>query len=250
MPRHIQSKWAKTIALLSSPSLRGYIPITKRMNAASMKQMLHQYSMVYIKPNQGTFGNGVMRVEWSGASKGKPYQYQSGLRIRRFSRFESMYASILRETRRRHYLVQKGIHLLKYRGNRFDIRVMVQQSPKRRWEATGMIGRVAHPGKVVTNFHSGGKLQPVEQLLGNYLLPKRKLRYMGRLKSLGLEAAHVMGARFRGVKEIGLDVAVDARLKPWILEVNTRPDPFIFRRLKDKRIFAKVIRYAKAYGRL
>ncbi|MGO4276757.1 YheC/YheD family protein, partial [Paenibacillus sp. TAF58] len=38
-------------------------------------------------------------------------------------------------------------------------------------------------------------------------------------------------------------------LKPWVLEVNTAPDPFIFNQLKDKKMFFKVLRYARANGR-
>ncbi|UUZ90327.1 YheC/YheD family protein [Paenibacillus sp. P25] len=45
-------------------------------------------------------------------------------------------------------------------------------------------------------------------------------------------------------------MAIDQKLYPWILEVNTWPDPWIFRKLKDKRIFRRIYRYSKAYGRL
>ncbi|MNI11172.1 Endospore coat-associated protein YheD [compost metagenome] len=252
MPTHITSKWKKTKAIAVNSSIREHIPITKRMTKESLKSMLEEYNMVYIKPDKGTFGNGVMRVERKGHTdhEGAGYQYQAGEKLKKFKGFEAMYKSICKHKRKRKYLVQKGINLLKYKGNRFDLRVMVQQSPKRKWETTGVIGRVAHPKKIVTNFHSGGTLKPVGVLLNNYLSNNRKVPYIGKLKSLGLDVAKTMHAHYRGVKEIGLDVALDKELKPWILEVNTRPDPFIFRRLKNKRIFAKIVRYARAYKRL
>jgi hypothetical protein len=55
-----------------------------------------------------------------------------------------------------------------------------------------------------------------------------------------------MQQRFPGVKEIGVDLAIDNQFKPWILEVNTLPDPYIFRRLNNKAVFGKIIRYARA----
>ncbi|MBP1992967.1 YheC/YheD family protein [Paenibacillus eucommiae] len=250
MRRHVYSKWAKTIALNAHSNIRKYVPITKRLNKESLKQMLEQYGMVYIKPDTGTFGNGVMRVEWNPGENGASYKYQSGLRIKRFHEYSKLYASIRKDIRKRNYLVQKGIHLLKYKGNRFDLRVMVQQDPNRKWETTGVIGRVAHPRKIVTNFHNGGTLKSVDQLLGSYLSSTSRQRYVGKLKSLGLDVAKAMHKKYRGIKEIGLDVALDKELNPWILEVNTSPDPFIFRRLKDKSIFAKIVRYAKRYKRL
>ncbi|SDO81764.1 YheC/D like ATP-grasp [Paenibacillus sp. yr247] len=248
--RYVTSKIAKTKALEASVKLREYVPITKQMNLESLKQMLSQYKMVYIKPNVGMFGNGVIRVEMAEDGARKLYSYQSGVRLRQFKTFQEMYASIHKLTKKRNYLVQKGIHLLKYKGNRFDLRVMVQQTPLRKWETTGVIGRVAHPSKVVTNFHNGGTLKPVDILLHKYLPANKQKAYVKKLYVLGIQVAKAINARYKGVKEIGVDVALDNELHPWILEVNTSPDPYIFRRLKDKRIFAKIRRYAKAYGRL
>ncbi|MBD0383559.1 YheC/YheD family protein [Paenibacillus sp. WST5] len=248
--RYVQSKWGKTKAVESTQALRQYVPDTKRMTRETLLQMLREYRMVYIKPNVGMFGNGVIRVEWTENAKKSPYSYQYGVRLRHFDTFEEIYASIRKVTNKRYYLVQKGIDLLKYKGNRFDLRVMVQQTPQRRWETTGIIGRVAHPDKIVTNFHSGGTLKPIETLLAKYISANERKSYINKLRVIGLQVAKSMDNRYKGVKEIGVDVALDKDLHPWILEVNTSPDPFIFLRLKDKRVFTKIKRYAKAYGRL
>lgn len=248
--RYVSSKIGKTMAVVSDESLRKYVPSTKRMTAATLQEMLEQYKMVYVKPNIGMFGNGVIRIELAGEDAERPYSYQSGVTLKRFKTFADMFASLLKVTRKRPYLVQKGIHLLTYKGNRFDLRVMVQQTPARKWETTGVIGRVAHPAKIVTNFHSGGTLKSVDTLLKNYLPPTERNGYVKQLHVMGIQVAKAINARYKGVKEIGVDVALDKDLNPWVLEVNTSPDPFIFRRLSDKRIFAKIRKYAKAYGRL
>ncbi|KRE65195.1 YheC/YheD family protein [Paenibacillus sp. Soil750] len=248
--RYVSSKIGKTKAVESVESLRKYVPSTKRMNSVTLQEMLEQYKMVYVKPNIGMFGNGVIRIELTGEEAERSYSYQSGVTIKRFKTFNDMYVSLLKVTRKRRYLVQKGIHLLTYKGNRFDLRVMVQQTPARKWETTGIIGRVAHPAKIVTNFHNGGTLKSVDTLLKKYLPRAERTGYVNELQVMGIQVAKAINTRYRGVKEIGVDVALDKDLQPWILEVNTSPDPYIFRRLKDKRIFAKIRRYAKAYGRL
>lgn len=246
MQRFVHSKWRKTQALLKQESVQPHIPETERMTKEHLEGMLSKYRMVYIKPDKGSYGNGVMRVE----KRENGYVYQSGIVARTFSTYQPLYEALLRATRGRTYLVQKGIHLLKYQGRRFDIRVMVQQTPAKRWEATGMIGRVAAPKKIVTNYHNGGQLKEVPLLMSGYISGEQKRQFMSKLSSIGVTVAKQLESAFPGIKEIGLDIAVDKQLKPWILEVNTCPDPYIFRRLRDKNVYRKVIHYAKAYGKI
>jgi glutathione synthase/RimK-type ligase-like ATP-grasp enzyme len=246
MQRYVTSKWVKTAALLENDKLRLHVPKTVRMTRDSLQSMLHEYRMIYIKPDIGMFGNGVMRVEWNPEII-PSYKYQLRESPRSFMSFDSMYDDILRKTKKRTYLAQKGIQLLKYHKRRFDIRVMVQKNLHNRWETSGWIGRVAHPKKIVTNYHSGGTLKSIEVLLAAYLNENEKSQYIHKLKRLGTKVAKQLNKRFPGIKEIGIDLALDQQLRPWILEVNTKPDPYIFRILKNRSIFGKVIRYARAH---
>jgi glutathione synthase/RimK-type ligase-like ATP-grasp enzyme len=244
--RFVHSKWKKTQALVGNQSVREHIPDTRFMTRENLESMLNQYGMVYVKPDKGSFGIGVIRVERTG----EEFKYQAGTTIRTFPGYEALFLDLKRVTRNRSYLAQKGIHLLKYKGRRFDIRVMVQKSPLQHWESTAMVGRVAHPKKIVTNYHNGGTLKSVPDLMGTYMNLDELGRFVRQLKSLGIAVARQLEAKYPGIKEIGIDIAVDQNKKYWILEVNTCPDPYIFKILKDKSVFRRVIRYAKAYGRI
>jgi glutathione synthase/RimK-type ligase-like ATP-grasp enzyme len=236
-PRNIPDKWKKHEVLRKHARLSRYMPETRRLTRSSLDAMLRKYGMVYVKPVIGSLGAGVMRVE----RRGSGLQYQAGLRIRRFARLRPGYAAIVRETRRKPYMVQQGIRLARYRGRPFDIRVMVQRTPKRSWTVTGMAGRVAHPRKVVTNGSQGGTIYPVSVLLPH----SARLRHIGRI---GIRAARRMRAVFPGVVEIGLDVAIDRAGKPWILEANTRPDPCPFTKLPSRGALRRIVRYQAAWG--
>lgn len=245
MSQYVGSKWRKTAALMRNGRLRPHIPKTVLYGPSRLKLMLRQYGMVYAKPVSGMHGKGVLCVERASEA----YRLRYGRRTIAFRSFARLCEAIRTLQRGKPYIIQRGIRLLKHEGRPFDLRVMAQRSPARKWETTGIIGRVAAPRRIVTNYHAGGKLATVERLLRGYM-PQGKLREkIGDLKRIGTAAGQALIARFPGVREVGVDAGFDRAMKVWIIEVNTAPDPYIFRAHPDPSVFKKIRRYAKAYGR-
>lgn len=98
------------------------------------------------------------------------------------------------------------------------------------WETTGLIGRVAQKGKIVTNYHSGGKLTEMLKIL----------------RKLGEDTGRFYHKKYPSFRQIGVDVGLDIHMTPWIIEVNTNPDPYIFKHLSDKSMYRKVLAYRRA----
>ncbi|MBP1933321.1 YheC/YheD family protein [Ammoniphilus resinae] len=242
---HLRSKWEKTQALLKNSRIAGWVPATKKMTKANLQAMLGQHAMVYIKPDQGSKGIGVMKIEKPRGSGSPIYRCQSGTEVRTFSVYESLEKYVQAFSGKRPYLIQRGIHLPRFKERPYDLRVMVQMSPENKWETTGMVGRLAKRGKIVTNGSQGAQSVYVD-----VLLPKlQRHRLKALLKNIGFTTALHLQKLYPPIKEIGLDIAFDSRFKPWILEFNTLPEPHPFMKLKDQRMYHKMIRYGKAYGR-
>ena len=244
--QRVKSKWTKTKVMLKSEYLRQYMPDTRLFSKSSLQAMLNQYGMVYFKPINGTFGNGVTRVE-KVKSPSSGYRSQVGTVIRTYPTFEQLYQKLVWQKKNRRYIVQKGIHLLRHQNRRFDIRVMVQKNLRSEWEATGIIGRLAHPAKIVTNYHSGGTPMALDTLMSSHLSVTELDALKQHLNKLSVAIAAHLQTAYPSIKEIGVDIALDTDLHPWVLEVNTYPDPFIFRKLPDKSVFRKIYRYGVNY---
>lgn len=244
--KHLRSKMAKTAPLRRDPKLRSFLPKTSDLSAKSLFALIRRFRMVYIKPDQGRFGIGIMRIEQVNARDYVVYRNGS---LHRFRSFQDMWAFVKKRVKTRKYLVQRGIHLLKDRGRAVDFRIMVQKNFKSRWEVSGIIARRAAKNRVVTNFHNGGKPLDAKAVLQR--MAGRRMRHMlSKSRILGLRSAKAMSRVYPAVNQIGLDVGWDHTCKPWILEVNTSPDPIIFSALKDKRMFRKVYIYTAHNGRL
>lgn len=247
--QYVRSKWLRTEAVARDRRVRAYVPETAIFTAGSLTRMLNRYNTVYVKPDHGNHGTGVMRV-WRSKAGGK-YSVQSGSRTRSYGSVGALYTALqAARIGRQRYLVQRGIRLCRYEGRPFDLRIMVQSNPEQKWEVTGMLARVAGSRGVVTNVRHGGSVVSMDRVcrsIGMNLSQIAALR--GRLRKVGLRTSSAMLRRFKRIKELGLDVGLDESRRPWIIEVNTSPDLSLFLRVKDHREFRKMYKYALAYGK-
>ncbi|MDR6551815.1 YheC/YheD family protein [Paenibacillus qinlingensis] len=235
------NKLGKYKALLTNEQLALNLPPTNLATEATVERMLGKYHVVYLKPSHGTGGHGIFKLSRANAG----YRLENGTRSRSFSTFKGTYVAFQKAKGKKTYLVQKGIPLLQYQGLPFDLRIMVQRNRTRKWEVTGIVGRLAMPNKIVTNYHSGGRPMPAGKLLSPFIPKKEQVSYVQLLKDLGVRTSKHMSRIFPNFRSYGVDIGIDKEMKPWIIEVNTRPDKYIFNALSDKRMYRKILLYER-----
>ncbi|WP_239330882.1 YheC/YheD family protein [Paenibacillus sp. ACRRX] len=242
--RHVFSKWKKT-RVLQNTSLKRYIPETAQYNFSRLGEMLGRYKMVYVKPDTGTHGKGVMRAK---RRSDVSFELSEGVSTHSFPSMDLLHNKIKSRIGKRKYLVQQGIHMLSHKGRKFDLRVLVQKNLNHNWEAMSIFGRKAAAHKIVTNVSNGGKMESLSTLMSPHMSQSSIRQLRSELNQMGLAVGKQLSKNYKGLKELGLDIALDKSMRPWILEVNTRPAIYVYRTF-NPAAYRRILRYAKAYGR-
>ncbi|MCR8634582.1 YheC/YheD family protein [Paenibacillus radicis (ex Xue et al. 2023)] len=222
-------------------AINAYLPDTRLATKSNIKTMISLYESLYLKPDEGTGGHGIYKL----TKTNNGYSLRSGTTSKSFSSIGALYDSHQLLFTKNKYIVQEGIDLLKHNKRAFDIRVMVQKNRNKELVPTGIIGRLAKPKKIVTNYHSGGTPLPIETLLKSHLKSDSRKQYIQKIVTLGIVASKVLGKSYKSKRAFGVDIAIDSKMKPWILEINTQPDMSIFNTLKDKTMYRRILRYSK-----
>lgn len=242
----IKSKWKKTQWLLKDAHLKSYVPTTMQFSKSNLSSMLSSYSTVFFKPTNGSGGSNIIRIK----KKDGGYQTQYNTVKKTSSTQEKLYNELKRFAGTKAFLLQKGIKLAKSNGKPFDIRVMVQKTNKGNWVSPGLFTKVGNPNKVATNYNQGGSVGYFHKTLVGAGYNDQSIQTMeNRLKQLGISVGHNFDRNYKGFRELGLDVALDSSGTPWILEVNTRPQFYPLKGLKDKTLYNRIVSYGKQYGR-
>ena len=216
----IASKTIKQRVLERHPEIAKHILPTRFFSKEALQSMLNTYKLVYVKPNVGSGGYQVIRVELFKTGK---YCFQIGKSIVTAFTFSELYRLLKNRMKKITYIIQKGIQLCTINGNPVDYRVKYIKEAGL-WRYRAVVGRVARPGLIVTNLHQGGRqwrgITALKATVGVQAAHHKKAQ-MKRLTRLG--TAHLL-RHFPGLTRLGFDYGIDKYGKVWIFEVNTNPD--------------------------
>jgi hypothetical protein len=229
-------KMRKLNLMLKRPVLRRYLPETYWFTPEKALSMLKSYSTIFIKPDKGSGGSGIIRVR----------RTRNGYEVRchkkrKYVRSKSLYKAIQSfQNPSKKYLVQEGLHLARYKGTIFDIRVYMQK-PYSKWVISGMVARVAAPNLYVTNYQKGGHGEPLDKVLSKLFQGKGKVnKSMSKIKNLSDITARTLSKKYSHIRELGIDFAIEENGELWILEANRKPGHRLFTQLSNKTMLQTI----------
>lgn len=239
-----RSKWKKHRILKHEPALSSHVPSTCKFSMEHLRSMLKETRSVMVKPTKGSGGEGVMKVQKMNSGG---YHIQKENRVKKFSDLKEVYRYVVKQ-KKGSLIVQRYIRLARIDGRPFDFRVMIQRkSRKSKWKVTGSLAKVAGKGYVITNVRrSHGKVKSADAAIRDSDIRKKsKKAIMKNIKRISKLCAKTLARYYRSIRTVGMDIGLDRNGKVWIIEANFTPNLSLFKKLKDKSAYKKIVSYQK-----
>jgi hypothetical protein len=226
---------------MKSSTFVPHLPETKRFTREAFRSLLGRYGHVIVKPVGGWGGDGVISV--STGADGRT-EARFGKARKTFDDANGAYAYAHGILQGRKSIVQQRISLATVNGKPFDLRVMVQRKRRGAWVVTGKLAKVAGAGYLITNVRrSGGKVVTfAEAFRQSNIVGASAAETERRIDALALAAAEHL-QHYYPIRVCGLDVGLDDRGGIWIIEANFTPYLGLFRKLKDRSIYRRMMEY-------
>lgn len=238
------NKWNLFEWLKESRATSKHVPKTRRLRSANtLTAMLMNHESLYLKPESGKAGKGIMRLRYR-ADSDLPYrlQIQGGKKnaTYRAASMDRLWERIRKEKGTSRYIVQQAIALATHRGRPFDLRVLVQKNGRGAWAVTGIGARLAGARSITTHVPRGGSIEEPAAMLEGTFGPERAAAILKNVPTAALLIARqIENASAMMLGEMSMDLGVDDEGGLWFFEANSRPMKFdepAIRKLSLERI--------------
>lgn len=195
-------------------------------NFLTLKTMCAKHHTVFLKPIKGSLGKGIIRIS---RLEGGSYQTLSvlvgGTKRQIYPSLTKLFSSLSGKMKATRYQIQQGLTLIEVDRRPVDFRALVQKNRAGKWNVTSIVARTAGGQHFVSNLARGGTLSTVKEAVARSTLPADvKSKIGARLKKAALDIAESVDTRIPAhFGELGIDLAVDASGRIWLLEVNSKP---------------------------
>jgi hypothetical protein len=215
--------------LTNDPKLNKYLLDICEYTHSNLQAMIQKYNILYLKPIKNSLGNGIWR--YSKLKDGRfVFQIKKNDKIISYTskNVNKLIDFFDNSIGNQKYLVQQGIHLLKYENRIFDIRALSQKNNKGHWSLTGAGARVAAPNAYMTHVPNGGEIMNLEMLLDSTIENKKykdklqaQLQVMATIIPKTVESE--LGMSFG---EMSMDIGINNDFQLYLIEVNAKPMRF------------------------
>lgn len=242
------NKWKIHDRLRKCQNSAPYLPeTTLHPSKGKIIKLLHQEKAIYIKPVNGSKGNGILRCSFDQEQKELICSYYSGETAHqtRFLDFEAFFQQHF-PNGLYGYIVQPDIDLLKKGSTPMDFRVHTNKNEQDQWEMTALCAKFAGKGSLTTHVKRGGTVHSLSDFFpkdeGHMIFRKLEKAALTVSKDLEKTTKQLIG-------EIGFDFGIDMEGRVWLFEANSKPGFAIFDHPKILEEADRILSYPHRYAK-
>jgi len=196
-----------------------YIPKGKPLTVESLREFLSLYSAIFIKPNFGSQGTGIIKI----------VRAENGLILKTngeedivFQEQEECIHFIEKNIDSQNFMIQEGINLVTIQDRPVDFRFLCHRLDQNKWDVTFSVARISNEGSFVSNIAKGGELASPKIVLRQIFLDKADSIYQ-TMKELSISVCKAIQSKNHHYAELGIDLGVDTKGKAKLIEINSKP---------------------------
>ncbi|MFD2331062.1 YheC/YheD family protein [Cohnella sp. GCM10020058] len=237
-------KWA-LYGWLKPSEVGSLIPDSRLYSPTALQEMLGLHPLLYLKPFYGARGNGVYRVEYTDQGEVRVGEHHLAPQYIARSMREGikMIADLLGS---KPYLIQQGIQTSTVDGRHFDIRALLQKNGDGKWAVSTLVSRIAFSDCFNTSVCED--VCDATELMRRSFPSWMSDRILHALHDAGIRAAAEVESRLGTLGEMSVDFLLDPKHRPWLIEMNGKPDKVLYNELENKEIARRIYRRPMAYA--
>lgn len=211
-------KWDIYTALLKDSKLKNHLPFTQLIQSKEqLEQHLHGHSSLYLKPNDGSKGNGIYIL-----SKQEDHNYHikghNGMYGSTF--FQNIWEKKINPLLlKREYIFQYKTEIMKHNERQYDYRVFAH-NVKKNWVVSGIGIRQGKMNGITTHVLKGGTVMEIDDVT--------KPEDIGQIHYLTARCGDTLEKSFGVgcIKEFSMDIGKSTGGEFYIFDVNSKPMKF------------------------
>jgi hypothetical protein len=245
------NKWEFWKTGLKDNVIKNHIPYTEIINSPEgVIKQLEKYNFLYLKPINGTFSKGIVRLE----KEDDKYLIKTNSHIKPlvFNSNNELINYLLKLVSNKTYLAQQGVNVIKLTDGYTSLRVIMQKNKHLKWQCTGIIARIGESRGISSNYNSWGYGLTLEDFLSKshqlseYEIAEKRREVINICTSI----CNMIEKTWGNYGDVGIDIGIDKDLNVWIFEVNKTHMHYIPLKINDYKMYNKVkttpIEYAVA----